>query len=63
MNFLIDAILSPRVATRLREGGFAVSHVVDVGLGTATDIALTSRPIFYPPTCLGSSTIWRPAPW
>ncbi|WP_261568000.1 DUF5615 family PIN-like protein [Frankia gtarii] len=37
MKFLIDANLSPRVAVRLREVGYPVSHVIDVGLGTATD--------------------------
>ena len=37
MRFLIDANLSPVVATRLREYGHDTTHVVDVGLFTADD--------------------------
>lgn len=37
MRFLVDANLSPRVATRLRDGGYEVSHVQDHGLLNADD--------------------------
>ncbi len=37
MRLLIDANLSPRVAARLRDASYDAQHVVDVGLGTATD--------------------------
>lgn len=37
MRLLIDANLSPRVAARLRDGGHDACHVVDVGLGSASD--------------------------
>jgi len=37
VRFLIDANLSPVVATRLREYGHDTTHVVDVGLFTADD--------------------------
>ncbi|WP_131764734.1 DUF5615 family PIN-like protein [Candidatus Protofrankia californiensis] len=42
MKLLIDANLSPRVAARLADGGFTASHVIDVGLGAATDTAITA---------------------
>ncbi len=37
MRLLIDANLSPRVAALLRAAGHDTRHVVDVGLGTASD--------------------------
>jgi predicted nuclease of predicted toxin-antitoxin system len=37
VNLLIDANLSPRIAVALHEAGYEVCHVVDVGLGSATD--------------------------
>ncbi|MGF7239462.1 MAG: DUF5615 family PIN-like protein [Frankia sp.] len=37
MRLLIDANLSPRVAARLSDGGHDARHVVDVGLGSASD--------------------------
>ncbi len=37
MRVLVDASLSPRVAATLQKAGYDACHVVDVGLGTATD--------------------------
>jgi predicted nuclease of predicted toxin-antitoxin system len=37
MHLLIDANLSPTVASALNRVGFKASHVVDVGLVTAPD--------------------------
>jgi predicted nuclease of predicted toxin-antitoxin system len=37
VRLLIDANLSPRVAAFLRDGGHDACHVVDVGLGSASD--------------------------
>jgi Domain of unknown function (DUF5615) len=37
MKFLVDANLSPRVATRLCDGGYEASHVQDHGLLNAGD--------------------------
>jgi predicted nuclease of predicted toxin-antitoxin system len=37
MQFLVDANLSPRVATTLSSEGFKSIHVGDVGLLTAAD--------------------------
>ncbi|MGH3874631.1 MAG: DUF5615 family PIN-like protein [Pseudonocardiaceae bacterium] len=37
MRFLVDANLSPRVAARLGDGGYAASHVQDHGLLNADD--------------------------
>ncbi|MGH3500165.1 MAG: DUF5615 family PIN-like protein [Nocardioidaceae bacterium] len=37
MRLLIDANLSPRIAARLRQEGYEVAHVQDVGLVTAAD--------------------------
>jgi predicted nuclease of predicted toxin-antitoxin system len=40
MRFLVDANLSPRVATALSSEGFKSIHVGDVGLLTAADQAI-----------------------
>jgi len=40
MRFLVDANLSPRVATKLSSEGFKSIHVGDVGLLTAADRAI-----------------------
>ena len=40
MKLLVDANLPPVVATQLREHGHDVEHVVEVGLGTASDIVI-----------------------
>jgi predicted nuclease of predicted toxin-antitoxin system len=40
MRFLVDANLSPRVATLLSGDGFESIHVGDVDLLTATDQAI-----------------------
>jgi predicted nuclease of predicted toxin-antitoxin system len=40
MQFLVDANLSPRVATALSSEGFKSIHVGDVGLLTAADQAI-----------------------
>jgi predicted nuclease of predicted toxin-antitoxin system len=37
MRFLVDANLSPRVATRLCDGGYEADHVQDHGLLNASD--------------------------
>ncbi len=37
MNFLVDANLSPRLATALAEAGHDAVHVADIGLSRATD--------------------------
>ncbi len=43
MKLLIDANLSPHVAERLREAEFDATHVVDLGLMTATDEEIFDR--------------------
>lgn len=43
MRFLIDNNLSPILAELLRTAGHDVSHVRDIGLGTATDQVVMSR--------------------
>jgi predicted nuclease of predicted toxin-antitoxin system len=40
VKLLVDANLSPIVAKLLREHGHDVEHVVEVGLGTASDIVI-----------------------
>ncbi|MBI4884612.1 MAG: DUF5615 family PIN-like protein [Actinobacteria bacterium] len=40
MKLLVDANLSPIVATLLREHGHDVEHVVDVRLGMASDVVI-----------------------
>ena len=40
MRFLVDANLSPRVATDLNAAGHNAAHVFDQGLGEATDAAI-----------------------
>ncbi|KLL12526.1 DUF5615 family PIN-like protein [Protofrankia coriariae] len=42
MRVLVDANLSPRVAAALRKAGYEASHVVDVELGTATDVDIVT---------------------
>lgn len=37
MTFLLDANLSPRLVDRLRDAGYAATHVGEVGLLTARD--------------------------
>jgi hypothetical protein len=37
MKFLLDANLSPRLASVLGDAGFATTHVVEVGLADASD--------------------------
>jgi len=43
MKLLIDANLAPRIADGLREAGFDVIHVADLGLLTATDDEIFDR--------------------
>ena len=40
MRFLLDANLSPSIASAIRQAGHDVEHVRDVGLLTATDEAI-----------------------
>jgi predicted nuclease of predicted toxin-antitoxin system len=43
MKLLLDANLSPKLATPLSEAGHAVTHVADLGLLTADDTAILQR--------------------
>jgi predicted nuclease of predicted toxin-antitoxin system len=43
MRLLIDANLAPRVALGLRTAGFEATHVIDLGLMTATDDEIFDR--------------------
>lgn len=43
MRFLVDANLSPRVASRLRSAGHDVTHVSDEGLLTADDVTILTH--------------------
>ena len=40
MRLLVDANLSPRVAELLNEAGHDVRHVLEIGLGSASDAAI-----------------------
>lgn len=42
MKLLVDANLSPVVCEQLRNAGIDASHVYEVGLGRATDVAIAS---------------------
>lgn len=43
MKLLVDANLSPRIATALRNGGYNADHVADLGLATASDPTIFDR--------------------
>ncbi len=43
MRLLLDANLSPRIATQLTEAGHDVTHVADLGLLTAEDGTILQR--------------------
>lgn len=43
MRFLIDAQLPPMLASWLVDQGFEAAHVVDCGLGAASDAAIAER--------------------
>ena len=43
MTFLVDAQLPPGLALFLREQGYAARHVVELGLGGATDTIIWER--------------------
>ncbi len=45
MKFLIDANLSPRVAAVLRERGVDSTHVIEIGLMTASDTEIFDRAV------------------
>lgn len=45
MKLLIDANLSPRVAAELRQHHFDATHVVDLGLATASDSEIFDRAV------------------
>lgn len=42
MRFLVDANLSPTVSGALRDGGFDATHVGEVDLLTASDVAISA---------------------
>jgi len=45
MRFLVDANLSPQVAALMREHDLDATHVVDVGLMTASDSAIFDQAV------------------
>jgi predicted nuclease of predicted toxin-antitoxin system len=45
MKLLIDANLSPRVAAELRQNDVDATHVVDLGLATASDSEIFDRAV------------------